>query len=161
MIDQKIVTQGAQVTLHFSLALRDGKVIDSNFDVDPASFTMGDGNLLPGFEEPLLGLRPGVEVEVTLAPEKAFGLLNLENIHRIPKSKFNLFLDEEYDSLAIGTVVAFKDPAGFDLPGVVKEKTEFDVTVDFNHPLADKEIIFRARIIDVLPNDTAALELKV
>ena len=161
MSDEKRITHGASVTLHFSLALTDGTIIDSNFEGSPASFQMGDGNLLPGFEEQLLGLQPGAELEVVLTPDKAFGEVNEANIHRIAKSKFKLFLDDEYDSLEPGSVVSFKDPAGFDLPGVVKEKTEFDVTVDFNHPLADKKIVFKASIVEVLSADTTALELKI
>jgi len=47
---------GTSVTLHFELKLSDGTVVDSNFEKDPATFTVGDGNLLQGFEESLLGL---------------------------------------------------------------------------------------------------------
>ena len=64
---------GTRVTLNFALVLEDGEVVDSNFDAPPASFTIGDGNLLPGFEEPLVGLSSGDENEFLIAPEKAFG----------------------------------------------------------------------------------------
>jgi FKBP-type peptidyl-prolyl cis-trans isomerase SlpA len=46
------IDTGTSVTLHFSLALEDGHVVDSNFDTQPATFVVGDGNLLPGFEDP-------------------------------------------------------------------------------------------------------------
>lgn len=52
---------GTQVTLHFALELEDGSVVDSNFDREPVTFVMGDGNLLPGFEEALLGLQAADE----------------------------------------------------------------------------------------------------
>ena len=59
------IVAGSQVT-HFSLALLGGDIIDSNFDKKPASFRLGDGQMLPGFEQVLLGLCSGEEVETTL-----------------------------------------------------------------------------------------------
>jgi len=155
------IQQGCQVTLHFSVALPEGNVVDSNFDSAPASFTVGDGNMLPGFEEQLLGRRAGEEIEVVLPPEKAFGPVNQENVHRIPRNRFKQFLDDEFEALQPGTVVSFKDPAGFDLPGVIKEKFAATVVVDFNHPLAGKDILFRARIVGVIPADTSPVEIKL
>ena len=155
------ISEGCQVTLHFSLTLQSGETIDSNFETKPASFWLGDGSMLPGFEEQLLGLKAGMVTEVELSPENAFGEANSKNIHRIPKGKFTLFLDDEYCSLESGAVVSFKDPAGFDIPGVVKEKTESAVIVDFNHPLASKDIIFKAEIIAVTPAATDKIEVKL
>jgi len=160
MSDGDRVEQGSQVTLHFSIALTDGHVVDSNFDAAPASFTVGDGNMLPGFESHLLGLRKGDAVDVVLKPGQAFGPVNEGNVHRLPRSRFNQFLDEEYEELQAGTVVSFKDPGGFDLPGVVKEKSLTGVEVDFNHPLAGKDIVFKARIVDIIPRGTDAIEIK-
>jgi FKBP-type peptidyl-prolyl cis-trans isomerase SlpA len=161
MFDGNSIEHGSQVTLHFSVALTDGQVVDSNFDGAPASFNVGDGNMLPGFEARLLGLRKGDEVEVVLTPDQAFGLVNQENVHRLPRSRFNQFLDDEYQELQVGTVVSFKDPGGFDLPGVVKEKSASAVVVDFNHPLAGKDIVFKARIVGIIPPGTDSVEIKL
>ena len=161
MSEDQSIQRGSQVTLHFSVALADGRIVDSNFDAAPATFRVGDGNMLPGFESKLLGLRAGEEVELFLPPEQAFGPVNDENVHRLPRSKFNRFLDDEYEELQTGTVVSFKDPGGFDLPGVVREKTDASVLVDFNHPLAGKDIVFRARIVSVNAPDTSSVEIKV
>lgn len=161
MSDEKSIEQGSQVTLYFSVGLTDGRVVDSNFDASPATFKVGDGNMLPGFEAQLLGLREGDEIENFLSPDQAFGQVNEENVHRLPRARFNKFLEEEYDELQEGTVVSFKDPGGFDLPGVIKEKTDTAVLVDFNHPLAGKDIVFKARIIGVIPSDTDSVEIKV
>ena len=155
------ISEGCKVTLHFSLTLPEGEVIDSNFETEPATFQLGDGSMLPGFEEQLLGLTVSAIVEVTLSPVQAFGEVNPANVHRIPKEKFNLFLEDEFGALEAGTVVSFKDPAGFDLPAVVKEKTDSTVLVDFNHPLAGKDIVFKAEIIAVIPVSTDKLELKL
>lgn len=143
------VVPGARISLHFSLSLADGDIIDSNFGNEPANFQLGDGSMLPGFEEQLIGLAAGDATEVTLTPDKAFGEVNPQNIHQISRIKFKSFLEDEYDSLEPGSVVSFKDPSGFDLSGVVKKKTDSLVIVDFNHPLAGKAIVFKAEIIAV------------
>src|SRR5687768_3009455 len=67
---------GKSVTLHFALMLENGEYIDSNFDREPVCFTVGDGNLLPGFEGVLMGLKAGNQGEKLIAPSAAFGLVN-------------------------------------------------------------------------------------
>ena len=65
------IAAGSLVSLHFSLALTTGELIDSNFKQPAASFRLGDGTMLSGFEQELLGLRKGEEIETTLAAEQA------------------------------------------------------------------------------------------
>lgn len=155
------IVSGSRVTLHFSLALTNGELIDSNFDRKPVSFTMGDGSLLPGFEVALMGLTAGTSIEVKLPAAEAFGVSNPANVQRIVRQKFNRFLDDEYDALQSGSVVAFKDAGGFDLPGVIKDIWHDAAMVDFNHPLADRDIVFKAQIIGVLASDVRVMEIKL
>jgi FKBP-type peptidyl-prolyl cis-trans isomerase SlpA len=155
------IAAGSLISLHFSLALITGELIDSNFDQPTASFRLGDGSMLPGFEQKLLGLRAGDEIEATLGAEQAFGEINPANRHRFPIAKFRNLLEDELIPTEVGAVVSFKDAGGFDLPGVIAELTESMVVVDFNHPLAGKEIIFKARINSVIDADVEAVEIKV
>ena len=155
------IASGSQVSLHFSLALTNGELIDSNFDSSPATFRLGDGSMLPGFEAALIGLQAGAEIEVLLEPVCAFGGINPGNRHRFPIAKFENLLEDELLPTSIGSVVSFKDAAGFDLPGVVTEISDVAVVVDFNHPLAGKAIRFRAAIIAVLPPDVVTVEIKL
>ena len=136
------IRQGARVTLNFSLALEDGHVIDSNFESPPATFLLGDGSLLPGFEEVLEGLVCGSEARFVVPAEKAFGQHNPENVQLIKRSLF----DE--DELQPGLVISFQNGDG-ELPGVILSISEHKVTVDFNHPLAGQAIVFAVKIIDV------------
>lgn len=140
------VGPGTQVTLHFALELDDGSVVDSNFDADPVTFIVGDGNLLPGFEEALLGLQAGDEKSFTITPEKGFGGYNTENIQEFPRDQFPADVE-----LNEGLVLSFSDAQSNEVPGVVQEFDENTVTVDFNHPLAGRDIEFSVRIIDVSP----------
>nr|WP_067296766.1 peptidylprolyl isomerase [Marinobacterium profundum] len=141
MSDQTI-GPGKTVTLHFAIKLEDGQLVDSNFENKPATFTVGDGNLLPGFEEPLMGLVEGTESTFTIVPEKAFGMPSPANVQRLPRAQFK---DMELEP---GLVVSFKEPGG-ELPGVVKSFDDQVVHIDFNHPLAGKTLLFDVKILQV------------
>lgn len=154
------IAAGARVTLHFSLALPDGTLIDSNFDKAPASFVMGDGSLLPGFEEALLGAVSGQRVDVLLPVEKSFGAVNADNIQVLPRRKFAALLANSTDPVVAGTVLSFADAGGFEIPGVVKSIDEDTLVVDFNHPLAGREIRFNAHILAVIPLGVQVMEIR-
>jgi len=144
-----VIDQGMVVTLHFSLGLENGDILDSNFDTDPATFIFGDGNLLPGFEEALIGLKKGEKELFEIPPEKGFGQHNPGNIQILPRENF-----EPNIKLETGLVVSFTDPAGAELPGVVKKIAENEISVDFNHPLAGRIIYCDVEIIDIKPSVT-------
>jgi|TARA_B110000977_G_scaffold91395_1_gene121289 FKBP-type peptidyl-prolyl cis-trans isomerase SlpA len=138
------VELGTKVTLHFALVLEDGDVIDSNFETAPATFTVGDGNLLPGFESTLIGLENGDEREFTIPPEEAFGQHNPQNVQRVDRSNF------DQQELEVGAMFSFQNGDG-ELPGVIIEFEDEEILVDFNHPLAGKNIIFQVKIMDIAP----------
>ena len=138
------VELGTKVTLHFALVLEDGDVIDSNFETAPATFTVGDGNLLPGFESTLIGLENGDEREFTIPPEEAFGQHNPQNVQRVDRSNF------DQQELEVGAMFSFQNGDG-ELPGVIIEFEDEEILVDFNHPLAGQNIIFQVKIMDITP----------
>lgn len=137
---------GTEVTLHFALRLPDGSVVDSNFEGEPVSFTFGDGSLLPGFEQVLQGLKAGDERTTVIPPEKGFGVHSAENVHEVERDEFPEDLELEE-----GLVLTFADAQQNEVPGVVTGFDELTVTVDFNHPLAGRDIEFSVSIIDVNP----------
>ncbi len=138
------IDSGTTVTLHFSLTLENGHIVDSNFEASPATFTVGDGNLLPGFESPLMGLVDGDEREFSIPPENAFGQHNPQNVQAVERNNF------EDGELELGTMFSFQNGDG-ELPGVVVEVQDNEVMVDFNHPLAGQIILFTVKIISVTP----------
>lgn len=159
--NDETIQQGSAVSLYFSLSLPGGEEIDSNFERKPANFRVGDGNLLPGFEETLLGLKAGDEISVELPPERAFGEINPDNKQTFTREQFQHVLDDEVLPAEQGSVVSFKDPGGNELPGVIEQIGELTVTVNFNHPLAGKVIVFRARIVSVIPPAVDSVEVKL
>jgi len=138
------IGNASRVTLHFSLSLEDGSVIDSNFDQTPATLSIGDGNLPLGFEEHLLGMSGGQKASFTVLPEKAFGQHNPSNIQHVKRNSFAADME-----LSEGLVVSFADANKGELPGVIQTIGEDEVTVDFNHPLAGKNLIFKVEIVAV------------
>lgn len=139
----KLIGPGKTVTLHFAIKLEDGQIVDSNFDKEPAVFTVGDGNLLEGFEKALFGLEQGMKQTLSILPENAFGMPNPSNIQNLPISSF------EGMELEQGLVVSFSDPGNGELPGVIAEFDDKLVAVDFNHPLAGKRLDFEVEILQV------------
>ena len=140
------IQEGSSVTLHFSLLLPSGEEIDSTRNAKPATFVVGDGNLLPGFEASLMGKSTGYAEQIRLQPEHAFGERNDANIRLLPRDKFS----ELGNDLEEGLMVSFQSPEG-ELPGVVIAVYEDTLKVDFNHPLSGREIIFDVAILDVQP----------
>ena len=134
-----------EVTLHFALKLENGDVVDSTFDKQPATFKVGDGNLLPGFEVALYGFKAGDKRSLQIEPESAFGQPNPQNVQVMPRGQFQDM------ALSEGLLIIFNDAANAELPGVVKAFDEQQVTIDFNHPLAGKTLSFDVEIIEVRP----------
>ena len=143
-MDDLMISEGTRVTLNFALVLDDGSEVDSNFEKEPASFAVGDGSLLPGFERALFGLKSGDEATLEILPEEGFGQPNDNNLQTIKRDQFDV-----ESELEEGMVFSFADAAGGELPGVVKTFDEDEVTIDFNHPLAGRTLSFRVAIHNV------------
>ena len=139
------IQDGSQVKMHFSLMLEDQTVIDTNFDKEPVCFSIGDGNLLPGFENALIGMQTNQEETFEIEPQEAFGQPNNQNVQTLDLSSFD-------DNIEVGSVYSFQNGDG-ELPGVIIEINESTVQVDFNHPLAGKIILFKVKILAIENED--------
>ena len=124
----------------FKRALAHGDVIDSTGD-ESATFEVGDGSLLPGFESAMYGMKAGESAELPIAAEQGFGLPNEENVHMMKRTLFTVS-----EELVEGLVVSFSDGEGGERPGVVKRVFDELVEVDFNHPLAGQDLLFSVQI---------------
>lgn len=139
------IADGSKVDLHFSVAIENGVEIDNTRSrAEPVSLVMGDGSLLPSFEKALLGLCAGDRRTVSLPPEDAFGPWNPENVQIFDTVKFE-------QTPIVGHMIEFEDKAKSSLFGVVKSVNEDTTEIDFNHPLAGKDITFEVEIFKVTP----------
>ena len=139
------IGEHSKVELHFSVALENGVELDNTrIRAEPVSLTMGDGNLLPGFENALIGLRAGDRRTVHLPPEDAFGDWNAGNVQTFDTIKFA-------ERPVVDQMIEFEDKAKSTLPGVVKSVNDDITEIDFNHPLAGRNVIFEVEIVRVTP----------
>lgn len=143
MTDIQRINQDSEVTLHFTLKLPNGDIVDTTTNKAPATFKVGDGSLLPGYEQSLYGLKAGDKRSFEIEPERGFGPGSEQNIQTMPRDNFS---DMELEP---GLLIIFKDAAGGEMPGVVKTIHDSTVEIDFNHPLAGKVITFEVEIIAV------------
>ena len=143
---KETIQKGSRITLHFALLMPGGEEIDTTRRNKPASLTLGDGNLLPGFEEALVGLAAGDDAQLIVPADKAFGERVEANVRLLARALFADLTSDE--PLEPGLVVSFKAPDG-ELPGVVKAVYEDTVQVDFNHPLSGSDITFDVSILAV------------
>jgi FKBP-type peptidyl-prolyl cis-trans isomerase SlpA len=147
---------GKRVTLHFSVLLAEGNVVlDSTRErPEPVSFVVGDGSLIPGFEQAINGLKAGDRRSMIIPASKGFGDWNPENLQTFARNYFDAGM-----ALEPGLVVSFADKSKAELPGVVKEVNNDTVLVDFNHPLAGRELVFEVDIIRVTDADASPVTL--
>ena len=139
------VGAGTRVTLHFSIHLASGEEVDTTRRGKPAVFVVGDGNLPEGFEKAIHGLRPGDDERILIAPAEGFGLREKANIRTLPRADFRNAAD-----LVRGMIVAFAAAGSTgELPGVVTTVSADTVEVDFNHPLAGRDLVFDVTILGV------------
>ena len=143
MTNNTPVGPGTRVTLLFSIELESGEQIDST-EQKPAEFSVGDGKLLPGFENAMFGMKSGDKGKLLIPAESAFGLHNEENVQRLRRGQFQANME-----LAVGLMMSFSDPQDAELPGVITKIQGESIEVDFNHPLAGNDIVFDVEIISV------------
>ena len=138
------IMPGSQVTLHFRMTLPDGTEALSTFGEEPLTFAMGDGTFSGGFALSLYGLKAGDTQTLTLDPEQAFGFRDEALVHDMPRSDFPADMELEE-----GQIMGFTTPTGDEAAGAIMAVGEDTVTVDFNHPMAGKDVIFHVEILEV------------
>lgn len=137
---------GDTVRVHYRAKLHDGSVFDENFNRGPLRFTIGGGQLIPGFEEAVVGMKPGDAKKTELPAEKAFGSYQEDMVIVVPRS---LFSEWELEPVA-GERVSIPLTDGPPIDVTVAKVTESAVTVDANHPLAGKHLSFDIELIDIV-----------
>lgn len=136
--------KGDIVKVHYTGRLDDGTVFDSSDDSEPLEFTIGEGQVISGFEETVVGMEAGQSKTATVPPEKAYGERTNDRIVTIDKNTFPEEIDPE-----VGQRLQVKQPDGRTIPVVVARVDEDEVTLDANHPLAGRELTFEIEVVDV------------
>lgn len=138
---------GDTVTVHYTGTLDDGTVFDSSRDRDPLQFTLGDENVIPGFQNAIRGKAEGDKLEVEIAPEDAYGPHEEERVVTVARSEIPEDVEVEP-----GNYLQAQTPEG---PVTLKvlETGDEQVKLDGNHPLAGEQLNFEIEILEVAKNE--------
>ncbi len=140
-----IAQQGDIVRINYSGRLVDGTQFDSSEGRAPLEFTLGQGQVIRGLEQHVSGMEPGQKSTVTIPVADAYGPRRDEAIQTLDRSKVPNGVD-----LKIGTQLQARTSDGGMLPITVVSLDEQSVTVDANHPLAGKDLVFDVEVVDVV-----------
>lgn len=147
-----VIEQGSFLTLHYRMAGPDGANIINTFDSQPATLSLGSGQLSPAIEQRLLGLPEGARTTFELAAGEAFGERNPALLQWVARKLLNE-LGNSDEPFSVGDVVQFPTPDGMgQYAGTVQQvKGSNDaVQFDFNHPLAGQPMVFEVQVIGIL-----------
>jgi FKBP-type peptidyl-prolyl cis-trans isomerase SlyD len=142
-ITETRVREGSRVALEYTLSDESGKVIESNRGKEPMSYIHGKGQIIPGLEKELSGMKVGEEKKVQVKPEDGYGPVNPEAFQEISKDKL------PPEALKIGTMLMAQGPQGQGIPARVHEIKDNTVIMDFNHPMAGKTLSFDIKISEI------------
>lgn len=132
------------VRVHYTGKLTDGRVFDSSLEREPLEFTMGKGQLIPGFEKGILDMKVNEKKTVNIPVDEAYGDSRPELIQEVDKSQLPDDIKPE-----IGMGLVSKSPDGQEMNLVVKEVKEESIVVDANHPLAGQDLVFDLEVIEI------------
>lgn len=146
------ISKNKVVSLHYTLreGAEDGKQIEETFGGAPLSFIYGIGQMIPGFEANLSGMKGGDKYSFLLSPEEAYGGSKPDAVVGIPKANFadaNGVVNEEI--IKVGMPVRMKNQQGQAFQGTIVADEGEKLVVDFNHPMAGKSLHFSGEIVDV------------
>jgi peptidylprolyl isomerase len=136
--------KGDSVKIHYTGKLNDGTVFDSSADRDPLGFTIGSGQVIPGFEEAVIGMSLGECKNVTIPVDKAYGPRNDELIMPFPKDQVPPGLNPE-----VGQKLQLGGPNGEPVLVSVANITDEHIILDANPPLAGEELIFDLELVEI------------
>ncbi len=131
------------VSIEYVLTDNEGNELDSNKGSRPLEFLVGAGQIIKGLEDALMGMQKGESKDVKVAPEDAYGVYNDDALRVFPKEQF---ADIE---LSAGMSLFGQTEEGHTIQVTVKDFNDESVTIDYNHPLAGKELLFAVSIVDV------------
>jgi FKBP-type peptidyl-prolyl cis-trans isomerase SlpA len=144
------VEPGSFLTLHYRLSGPEGVAFVDTFGAQPATLSLGTGELAPAVEARLLGLPAGSRASFALASGEAFGERSDGLVQRVKKTLLDRHGDADAD-YRVGDVVRFPTPDGqASFAGVVREVDDEGLVFDFNHPLAGRPVTFEVELIGIL-----------
>ena len=137
------IKKGDKIKVEYEGRFEDGEVFDASSRHDkPLEFEAGAGMVVKGFDDAVIGMEVGEEKTVTLKPEEAYGEKHPNAIQTVPKDKFPA---EAKEGMMIGVPL----PNGQQIPAKITKIDDKEVTIDMNHPMAGKTLVFKIKIVEI------------
>ncbi|WP_027125483.1 FKBP-type peptidyl-prolyl cis-trans isomerase [Gelidibacter mesophilus] len=138
------VKKNNTVKVHYTGKLTNGQVFDSSLEREPLEVTIGEGKLIPGFENALLDMQVNDKKTVEIAKEEAYGDIQKELFHQVTKDQLPQEIQPE-----VGMGLASKGPDGTEHQFRVVEVKDDHIIVDGNHPLAGQDLVFELELVEI------------
>ncbi len=135
---------GNTVHIHYTGTLDDGTEFDSSRGRDPLTFTLGEGQVIAGFDAAVQGMSPGDTKTVNIPAAEAYGAHDPARVQQVPRNVLPAELTPE-----VGMPLAARDPNGAEMRFVITALSEETITVDGNHPLAGKDLTFALELVAI------------
>jgi peptidylprolyl isomerase len=136
---------GDTVQVHYTGKLPDGTSFDSSLQRDPLQFTLGQGEIIPGFEQAVVGMAPGESKTETVPSDQAYGPHRPEMVVAVDREQLPSDLQP-----TVGQQLQMRKQDGTAVPVVVSEISDSQVTLDANHPLAGQDLIFDITLVAIV-----------
>lgn len=135
---------GQTVAIHYTGRLEDGTVFDSSEGREPLRFTLGEGRVIKGFEDAVIGMEPGDTKTISIPPGEAYGERRDDLVIEVEKDRLPDELDPQ-----VGQQLQLHQVSSQPVPVVVAAVSEETITVDANHPLAGRTLVFDLELVEV------------
>ena len=136
---------GDSVKVHYTGNTNAGEVFDSSVDRDPLQFTIGENQVIPGFEEATIGMEPGDSKKITITTDRAYGPHNPDMVVAIDRSRFPENLEPQ-----VGQQMQMRQSEDQMIVVTVTSVSDSQVTLDANHPLAGKDLTFEIQLVEII-----------
>ena len=136
---------GDIVKVNYTGKFEDGTVFDSSDDKGPLQFTLGSGQIIPGFEEAIIGMNSGETRTIIISADKAYGPYQKEMILEVDRSQFPPDIN-----LTVGEQLELSQPDDQVIVVTITNVAESTVTLDANHPLAGKDLTFDIQLVEIV-----------
>jgi FKBP-type peptidyl-prolyl cis-trans isomerase SlyD len=137
------IAAGKKVKFDYTLTV-DGQVVETTQGKQPLDYIHGQNQIIPGLEKQLEGMKVGDSKKIIVKPEDGYGPVMKEAFREFEKSKLPKDVEPQ-----VGMMLELKDPEGNAYPAAISEVKETTVMLDFNHPLAGKELTFDVKVVSV------------
>ncbi|WP_442845405.1 FKBP-type peptidyl-prolyl cis-trans isomerase [Leeuwenhoekiella sp. H156] len=132
------------VKVHYTGKLTNGQIFDSSVDKQPLEFQLGQGMIIPGFEQGLIDMAEKEKKTVTIPEAEAYGEVRKELFQEVPKSDLPSEIDPQ-----VGMGLMAKNPDGTERQLRVAEVRSESIVIDANHPLAGQDLVFDLELVEI------------